>query len=48
MNVIIFSGKHLNLKPAVEPVDVCWVRMVQYVKHVCFYFAADKSQNDRK
>ena len=29
-----------NSKPVVEPVDVCWVWIVQYLKHASFHFAA--------
>ena len=33
-----------NLKPLVEPVDVCWVWILQYLKHASLSFTAVDSE----
>ena len=36
-----------NSKPAKEPVDVCWMWIVQYIKHASFHFTAVNSEKNR-
>ena len=33
-----------NSKPVVEPVDVCWVWIVQHIEQTSFHFAAVNSE----
>ena len=49
MNLTILPNEQTftNSKPAAEPVDVCWVWIVQYLKHASFHFAAVNSENIR-